>query len=48
LELGLLGIWIALAIDEVVRGINLFIRWKSKRWQIKSKHLNQHIHASSN
>jgi Na+-driven multidrug efflux pump len=48
LELGLLGIWIALALDEVVRGINLFIRWKSKRWQIKSKHLNQHIHASSN
>jgi Na+-driven multidrug efflux pump len=48
LELGLLGIWIALALDEVVRGINLYLRWKSKRWQIKSKHLNQHIHASSN
>jgi putative MATE family efflux protein len=48
LELGLLGIWIALAIDEVVRGINLFIRWKSKRWQVKSKKLNQHIHASTN
>jgi Na+-driven multidrug efflux pump len=47
LGLGLLGIWIALAIDEVVRGINLFLRWKSKRWQIKSKTLNQHIHASS-
>lgn len=48
LQLGLLGIWIALALDEVVRGINLFIRWKSKRWQIKSKTLNQHIHASAN
>jgi putative MATE family efflux protein len=48
LQLGLLGIWIALAIDEVVRGINLFVRWKSKRWQIKSKDLNQHIHAESN
>ena len=48
LQLGLLGIWIALALDEVVRGINLFIRWKSKRWQIKSKTLKQHIHASSN
>jgi len=48
LELGLLGIWIALALDEMVRGINLYLRWKSKRWQIKSKTLNQHIHASSN
>jgi Na+-driven multidrug efflux pump len=48
LQLGLLGIWIALALDEVVRGINLYLRWKSKRWQIKSKTLNQHIHASSN
>jgi Na+-driven multidrug efflux pump len=47
LEMGLLGIWIALAIDEVVRGINLFIRWKSKRWQTKSKTLNQHIQAAT-
>lgn len=43
-QLGLLGVWIALAIDEVVRGINLWIRWQSKRWQIKSQKLNQHIH----
>jgi Na+-driven multidrug efflux pump len=45
--MGLIGIWIALAIDEVVRGINLFIRWKSKRWQTKSKTLNQHIQAAT-
>ena len=45
LDLGLVGIWIALAIDEIIRGINLWFRWKSKRWQHKSTKLNQHIHA---
>ncbi|MFZ9139313.1 MAG: MATE family efflux transporter, partial [Bacilli bacterium] len=45
LQLGLIGIWIALAIDELIRGINLWFRWKSKRWQHKSAKLNQHIHA---
>lgn len=45
LQLGLIGIWIALAIDELIRGINLWFRWKSKRWQHKSTKLNQHIHA---
>ncbi len=45
LQLGLIGIWIALAIDEVIRGINLWFRWRSKRWQHKSTKLNQHIHA---
>jgi Na+-driven multidrug efflux pump len=45
LQLGLVGIWIALAIDEVIRGINLWFRWRSKRWQYKSTKLNQHIHA---
>jgi len=43
LQLGLIGIWIALAIDEVIRGINLWLRWQSKRWQHKSTKLNQHI-----
>ncbi|MEY3431597.1 MAG: multi-antimicrobial extrusion protein MatE, partial [Bacillota bacterium] len=43
LQLGLVGIWIALAIDEVIRGINLWFRWRSKRWQHKSTKLNQHI-----
>ena len=45
LQLGLVGIWIALAIDEVIRGINLWFRWQSKRWHYKSTKLNQHIHA---
>jgi len=45
--LGLVGIWIALAIDEMIRGANLYIRWKSKRWQAKSTSLNQKIHQSA-
>lgn len=32
-DLGLLGIWIGFTCDEWVRGIAMFIRWKSKRWQ---------------
>lgn len=43
LNLGLIGIWLALAIDEFVRGINLLIRWKSKRWQAKSIKLNNSL-----
>jgi putative MATE family efflux protein len=46
LDLGVVGIWIALAIDELIRGLNLYLRWQSKRWQSKSKTLNQRIHAS--
>jgi Na+-driven multidrug efflux pump len=45
--LGLVGIWIVLAIDEMIRGANLYIRWKSKRWQAKSTSLNQKIHQSA-
>lgn len=33
---GLIGIWIAMALDEIVRGIIMYGRWKSKKWQNKS------------
>jgi putative MATE family efflux protein len=46
LNLGVVGIWMALAIDEMLRGLNLYFRWKSKRWQQKSQTLNQSIHAT--
>ncbi|MFZ9704151.1 MAG: MATE family efflux transporter [Bacilli bacterium] len=46
LNLGLIGVWIALAVDELIRGINLYFRWQSKRWQLKSQKLNQHMHVS--
>lgn len=35
LGMGLVGIWIANALDEWCRGIGVLIRWKSKRWQNK-------------
>lgn len=35
LEMGLVGIWIANALDEWCRGIGVLIRWKSKKWQDK-------------
>lgn len=33
---GLYGIWAAFIADEWLRGILLFIRWKSKAWQQKA------------
>lgn len=36
LGLGLVGIWIAMAMDECVRGIIVFIRWKKGSWRGKS------------
>lgn len=32
---GLIGIWIAMALDEIVRGIVVFIRWKRGTWRGK-------------
>jgi Na+-driven multidrug efflux pump len=34
-----IGIWIALALDEAIRGINLWLRWRGLRWQRKAKKL---------
>ncbi|MBQ3436960.1 MAG: MATE family efflux transporter [Fusobacterium sp.] len=33
---GLIGVWIANAADEWIRGIAMYFRWKSKKWQNKS------------
>ncbi|MDO6639984.1 MULTISPECIES: MATE family efflux transporter [unclassified Shewanella] len=35
LDLGLVGIWCALAVDEWVRGLLMLWRWRSGRWQQK-------------
>lgn len=31
-DMGFVGVWLALGIDEVIRGIIMFIRWKNKKW----------------
>ena len=33
---GLAGIWLANAMDEWIRGLAMYFRWKSKKWQNKS------------
>lgn len=33
---GIIGVWLALGCDEVLRGIIMFIRWKKKIWYSKS------------
>ena len=34
--MGIYGLWIALAADEVVRGILMILRWQSGKWKTKS------------
>ena len=31
--MGLVGIWLAIAIDEWTRAIIMFFRWKSRAWE---------------
>lgn len=31
--LGIIGFWLGIGTDETTRGIVMFLRWKSKRWQ---------------
>jgi Na+-driven multidrug efflux pump len=33
---GIIGVWIALASDEWVRGAIMFFRWRGKRWRTKA------------
>ncbi|MBQ2982389.1 MAG: MATE family efflux transporter [Lachnospiraceae bacterium] len=35
LNMGLAGIWIAMAMDEILRGIVVYIRWKKGGWRNK-------------
>ena len=32
-ELGLVGVWLAIALDEWIRAILVLIRWKSRKWE---------------
>ena len=33
LELGLAGIWLAIAADEWTRAVIMFFRWRSRKWE---------------
>ena len=33
LDMGLVGVWLAIAIDEWIRAILVLIRWKSRKWE---------------
>lgn len=35
-QLGLAGVWLAVAVDEWIRGIVMFFRWRSRAWERKS------------
>ena len=34
-NMGIYGLWIALAADECFRGVMMIIRWKSGKWKTK-------------
>ena len=36
LNMGLIGVWIAMAGDEIFRGIVVFIRWMRGSWRGKT------------
>ncbi|WP_274366055.1 MATE family efflux transporter [Paenibacillus thermotolerans] len=36
LNMGLAGIWLAIAADEWIRGILMFLRWRSRAWERRS------------
>ena len=38
LGLGLMGCWIAFAMDEAFRGFLYFLRWRSRKWTTKTIH----------
>ena len=33
LNMGLIGIWLAIAADEWTRAVIMYFRWKSRRWE---------------
>ena len=35
-DMGIYGLWIAIAADEVLRGILMLFRWKSGKWRTKA------------
>jgi Na+-driven multidrug efflux pump len=35
LNIGPLGVWLAMGADFVVRGISYFLRWRRGKWQSK-------------
>ena len=41
---GLIGIWIALTLDENIRGLILLCRWRSGRWKVGAQ---KRLHAVS-
>ncbi|MDY0074990.1 MAG: MATE family efflux transporter [Acholeplasmataceae bacterium] len=43
LGLGLLGIYIAYASDELIRGLMMYLRWQSRKWEGKSKYIEHTI-----
>ncbi|MEG0743117.1 MAG: MATE family efflux transporter, partial [Clostridia bacterium] len=42
---GLYGVWIAFALDEIIRGTILLLRWRSGKW-IQGAELRRHIIAN--
>lgn len=36
MNMGLLGVWIAFAVDEWLRGLIMYLRWRSRVWETKA------------
>ncbi|MFJ9498088.1 MATE family efflux transporter [Brevibacillus centrosporus] len=42
-HLGLAGVWLAVAVDEWIRGVVMFFRWRSRIWEQKSLIEQEHV-----
>ena len=47
LDMGVIGAYIALAIDEIIRGVIMFIRWRSGKWEKKIIIQNHNFESQS-
>lgn len=49
LELGLAGVWLAIAADEWTRAVIMFFRWRSRKWEKHAlvKHDDSELHTIS-
>ena len=48
IKLGLVGVWLAITVDEWTRAIIMYFRWKSRKWEryalVSPKNTRERIH----
>jgi Na+-driven multidrug efflux pump len=45
--MGLIGVWIAMAADEWLRGLMMYRRWKQRKWMKYAQRTHAAVHSTS-